>query len=479
MKKAMIALLTILILLVVILGTFFVFDVEPIIELNGDSIIELEYGKEPYEEQWANASLVEQHFGITLMKLRVNAEMLTEEPIDTIGIYKILYKTKFIYKMAKVERTIYIIDTEPPIIELVEQTDSELTIPGEKFVEVGYTATDNVDGNITHLVESKEEDGKVIYTVIDSSGNVATIERKIKYKDTEPPIITLIGSENQTLKVGETYNEHGYVAEDAIDGDLSNRVVISSNVDNQTPGLYEITYTVEDNSGNKGIAKRKITVLSPLHNDTGNNTNKVIYLTFDDGPGQYTEKLLNILDEYNVKVTFFVTNQYSKYRDLIGEAYRRGHTVAIHTYTHDYSKIYANKDAYYEDLNKMQEIIVAQTGMPTNLFRFPGGSSNTVSRSYCEGIMTQLTKSLQDDGYHYFDWNVSSGDAGETTQTSKVIENVINGCSGKQVSVVLQHDIKGFSVDAVKDIIEWGLSNGYTFKPLDENSPTAHHGVNN
>ena len=227
------------------------------------------------------------------------------------------------------------------------------------------------------------------------------------------------------------------------------------------------------------MARRTVTVVSPTPDSADTSGDKVIYLTFDDGPGPYTEKLLNILDDYNVKVTFFVTNGNPEYRDLIGEAYRRGHTVAIHTYSHDYSDVYSSKEAYYDDLNKMQEIILEQTGETTTLFRFPGGSSNMVSRKYCKGIMSLLTKSLEEDGYHYFDWNVSSADAGGTTETSVVVNNVINGCSGKRASIVLQHDIKGFSVDAVAQIIEWGLRNGYTFRGLDENSPTAHHGINN
>ena len=476
MKKAFITLLVVLILLIVAIGTIFVVDIEPMLELVGDEQIEINYGNE-YEDMGATAYLVEQHFGITLIPVNVNVQNNIQN--TQLGIYKVTYQTKFLYKSIEIERTVVVVDKEPPTIELVEQQDNALTIPGEKFKETGFKAIDNVDGDITNKVESKELDGKVIYIVTDSSGNTTKVERIIKYKDIEPPTITLVGSINQTLKVGETYNEFGYVAEDNVDGDLSNKVVVTNNIDTNTPGMYEIIYSVEDSSGNKAEEKRKITVLAPQQNNPTANGDKVIYLTFDDGPGQYTEKLLNILDEYNVKVTFFVTNQYPKYRDLIGEAYRRGHTVAIHTYTHDYSKIYKSKDAYYEDLNKMQEIIVEQTGSPTNLFRFPGGSSNTVSRSYCDGIMTKLSKDLQDDGYHYFDWNVSSGDAGETTQTSKVVENVINGCSQHNISVVLQHDIKGFSVDAVKEIIEWGLTNGYQFRGLDENSPTAHHGINN
>ena len=126
----------------------------------------------------------------------------------------------------------------------------------------------------------------------------------------------------------------------------------------------------------------------------------------------------------------------------------------------------------------MQDLIYDKTGIRTTLCRFPGGSSNLVSR-FNPGIMTRLSKELTDRGFQYFDWNVSSGDAGETTSTSKVAQYVKSGMARNGVSIVLQHDIKGYSVNAVEEIIQWGLANGYTFKALDATSPTAHHGINN
>ena len=93
--------------------------------------------------------------------------------------------------------------------------------------------------------------------------------------------------------------------------------------------------------------------------------------------------------------------------------------------------------------------------------------------------MSRLAYTMTNMGYRYFDWNVTSGDAGETTRTRTVIANVKEGCSEHRVSVVLQHDIKDFSVDAVEEIILWALNNGYTFLPLDESSPGMHHGINN
>lgn len=215
---------------------------------------------------------------------------------------------------------------------------------------------------------------------------------------------------------------------------------------------------------------------APLTTDDPAPNGRVIYLTFDDGPGRHTERLLDILDKYDVKATFFVINTSHTY--LIAEEFKRGHSVGIHCNTHDYRTIYKNEDAYFDDLEEMQSVILEQTGKRTSLLRFPGGSSNTVS-CFNKGIMTRLTEAVENKGYTYFDWNVSSGDAGRTTETSQVVENVISGIKKRDVSVVLQHDPKSFSVDAVEEIILWGLENGYTFLPLTSDSPTCHHGVVN
>ena len=123
-------------------------------------------------------------------------------------------------------------------------------------------------------------------------------------------------------------------------------------------------------------------------------------------------------------------------------------------------------------------MIYRQTGSYTRIFRFPGGSSNTVSR-FNRGIMTRLSQDMSDMGYRYFDWNVSSGDAGETTRTDTVYQNIVDGCSTLRASVVLQHDIKDYSVAAVERVILWGLNNGYVFRPLDLSSPEVHHKIAN
>jgi len=201
-----------------------------------------------------------------------------------------------------------------------------------------------------------------------------------------------------------------------------------------------------------------------------------IALTFDDGPSAYTEKLLDVLDKYNVKATFFVVDT-GRY-DVLEDEYRRGHTIGVHSASHDYAKIYASADAFWDDFDRMADIIYEHTGERPELLRFPGGSSNTVS-SFDAGIMTRLAAQAQERGYAYFDWNVLSGDAGQTKDTAQVVKNVIEGIKAHKKSVVLQHDSQGFSVDAVEQIIVWGQENGYTFLPLTKDSYAAHHVIAN
>jgi peptidoglycan/xylan/chitin deacetylase (PgdA/CDA1 family) len=377
----------------------------------------------------------------------------------------------------EVYREIVYDDREAPVITL-EGEEALQVEKGEAYEEPGYTATDDCDGDLTAAVTVEETDGKLLYTVTDSYGNQGTAERTIDYVDTKPPVLTLSGDAEVWMKAGQTYVDPGFIAEDLGDGDLTSLVTVSGTVNQYHASDYELLYTVTDAAGNTATATRTVHVEPQPQPDVVEPGEKVVYLTFDDGPGAYTQELLDVLEEYNVKATFFVTGANAQYQDMIAKEAAAGHTVGIHSYSHNYNTVYASEDAYFEDVDKMQEIVEAETGRKTSLLRFPGGSSNTVS-SYNPGIMTELTEDVEDMGYQYFDWNVSSGDAGETTDTETVAQNVISGMQQHKVSVVLQHDIKSFSVDAVEEILSWGIENGYTFLPLTSSSPTAHHGVNN
>lgn len=452
---------------------FFVFNFY--IEMNTkETAVVLEY-QDDYKDKKPSAKLK----GKYLFKKGFPLDVQVKGKVDTdkLDEYKLVYSASFLHLKKQSSKTITVKDTTAPVLTL-QTKEGYSILPNQEYVEEGYEAEDNFDGKLTDKVTISVTGDIITYSVTDSSGNHTQVERKIPYLDTIAPELTLKGETNITIEQWGTYSEPGYVATDNCDGDITSKVIKSGYVDHRVSGTYTLTYSVKDTYGNQAIAKRTVTVKKAVvHYDTIVPNGKTIYLTFDDGPGPYTEELLTILDKYNVKATFFVVN--GKYNHLIAKEAQAGHAVGIHSTTHNYGQIYASPKAYFDDLYQMQGIIYGQTGIRPTIVRFPGGSSNTVSRKYCSGIMSQLTKSLVDSGFQYFDWNVSSGDAGGTTSTATVVQNVINGVSNKNISIVLQHDIKQFSVKAVEDIIIWGLNNGYTFKPLDMTSPTVHQRVNN
>ena len=205
---------------------------------------------------------------------------------------------------------------------------------------------------------------------------------------------------------------------------------------------------------------------------------KVVYLTFDDGPSIYTNDILNILDKYNVKATFFVTCS-GDINGLAKKILDKGHTLALHTCTHKYSNIYSSEDAYFNDLNEISTRVENITGYKSKYIRFPGGSSNTVSR-FNRGIMTRLTKKVQENGYKYYDWNIDSNDAAGANK-NQVYSNVIGALknSNRTTNMVLMHDTKSSTKDALDNIIKDALDMGYTFSNINDYTSEIHHGVNN
>lgn len=262
-----------------------------------------------------------------------------------------------------------------------------------------------------------------------------------------------------------------------MDGDLTSQVTVEGTVDCFSPGTYPITYRVTDAYQNTTVVIRKVRVEAAERPEIRWPETKTIYLTFDDGPGPYTEILLDILDSWGVKATFFVVDSEDNW--LMKEIVDRGHSIGIHSVTHDYGQIYSGSETYFADLYAMQQIIYDHTGVETWLMRFPGGSSNEVSIQYCKGIMTRLTEAVQDAGFRYFDWNVDSDDAGNARRSRTVADNVKKGIMEVGTALVLQHDIHAYSVDAVEEIIRWGVENGYEFKPLEMDSPGFPHPLNN
>ena len=378
---------------------------------------------------------------------------------------------------------------EEPVLTLLGEETIQLEV-NEPYEEFGITATyhqKDVSKDVVIMGKvNVEKIGtyQIYYQYTYQKDKIKEIQRTVKVEDHIAPKIELKGRVEMTLYENEKYEEPGYVVEDNVDQNLTKEVKIEKKVVNDKE--YQLIYKVKDKSGNEAEAVRKICLKEvekkPENNkpSTGSN-NGVIYLTFDDGPSlTSTPKILDILKEEDVKATFFILNYNKNQEVLVKRIVKEGHSIGIHGYSHDYKKIYQSVDSYMENITKLQDKIRKSTGVTTNLTRFPGGSSNTVS-SFNPKIMTKLTKEVVKRGYRYYDWNVSSGDAGEAKNRDEVYQNVIKDLYRNGNNVVLMHDFSGNqkTVDALRAIIQYGKKNGYTFEPITENTPMVTHRINN
>lgn len=200
-----------------------------------------------------------------------------------------------------------------------------------------------------------------------------------------------------------------------------------------------------------------------------------VYLTFDDGPSSNTGKILDILDDYSVKATFFVNGKTDSHSlKMYKRIVKEGHTIGMHSYTHDYSQVYASLDSFKDDLKRIQDLIYKETGVMSDLYRFPGGSSNQVS----DTDMSVFIKYLNEQGITYFDWNVMSGDAtNEKITQHDIIENVMNDVVKYKTSVVLMHDAanKDNTVKALPKLIEKLQSKGAVLLPITKDTTLVQH----
>lgn len=393
------------------------------------------------------------------------------------------YTIKYVYKHNKntltAVRNIKVVDKTAPTIKL--NGASEVTASSrELYKESGTKAVDNYDGDITGNVwvtEKREGNDYIfIYKVEDSSGNSAQTTRRVHIKDIVAPVIKLSGGREVYVPLGGSYSEPGVTASDDLDGDLTSKIKSSGSVDTSKSGPYTITYTVSDKAGNSSTVKRTVRVYA----NQSDNPNRV-YLTFDDGPSNVTTRILDTLAQYNVKATFFIINYNDSKKPIIQRMINEGHTVALHSYNHQYSN-YTSVETYMNDLHKLHDKVLADFGYDAKIMRFPGGSSNAVSKKYCTGIMSKLVEIVEGEGYTYFDWNVSSGDAeGNGIASQKLINNVVKGLRPNRNNVVLMHDTgaKSTTADALPEILNQCIANGYAILPITSDTLPVHHRVQN
>lgn len=209
------------------------------------------------------------------------------------------------------------------------------------------------------------------------------------------------------------------------------------------------------------------------------STGKIAYLTFDDGPSQNTELILDLLKAYEIKATFFVNGNHTEFGKRI---YKRivdeNHTLANHTYSHDYSYVYSSMENYIKDTEKLNQLLYEATGMIPQLIRFPGGSNNHVSIGYGGTLlMKNLIQWAKEQGYEYYDWNVDSKDTSSKAPSMvMIVEATLEQIKDQQVVNILLHDAahKTTTVEALPVIIETLIRRGYSFKAITGDSMVIH-----
>lgn len=394
-----------------------------------------------------------------------------------LGKYNIVYT----YNNNDYEVSVEIVDTKKPKFEIVDlDLDVGMKISPKSMVKNIEDATKTTVKFKKDYKFDKEGVVAVVVQVIDEAGNISEKKAKVKLvKDEVGPEINGI-SELTVAKGGKADYNSGVNVTDNRDPNPK-LDIDSSKVDIDKLGTYKAKYTATDRSGNKTKKERTVKVVEKKDIGTSQQSNeKIVYLTFDDGPSANTQKILEILERYNAKATFFVTGTNQNYNYLIKEAHDKGHTIGLHTYCHDYKTVYSSVEAYFDDLTKVGNMVKDLIGYTPKYIRFPGGSSNTVSRKYTPGIMTTLSKEVINRGYQYYDWNGDSTDAsGNNVPVNKLIANAT---SSKSNNInILFHDTsaKSTTVQALPAIIENYLARGYRFEAINDSSFAPHQGINN
>lgn len=393
--------------------------------------------------------------------------------MEALGQYQVIYTIKDKQETLMVN----VVDKLNPEFDLYEKT----IVLGEEIEakELVYNIKDDSKVNIFYAKEydfSSSGDYPVKVVVEDDYGNKTIKETVIhvEEKDTIPPVMK--GLNPLIVEQGTAIDYYSGVSVTDNQDPNPTFTIDFNDLKENVPGSYEIYYMTIDRQGNSAIYTRTVTVKK-----ISETQQKVVYLTIDDGPSYNTPEILEILNRYNAKATFFVTGECPEYYSYIKIAHDLGHTIGMHTYCHNYSTIYSSDQAYIEDLNAISDVVEQQIGYRPNIFRFPGGSSNTVSRHYNLGIISRLVDYANRNGWIYYDWNADIGDGNSGMESQDLIDRAVESGKGINRIVMLMHDGRGSqeSVKALPTIIEYYQSLGYEFKAIDENAPTAHHKIAN
>ena len=276
----------------------------------------------------------------------------------------------------------------------------------------------------------------------------------------ENPLATTLSSDENQLKTS-------VLGENTVLNGSTDQEVTSENPENQ------ISASTTD--GEKTKASDENLTPTPTIDPDKPYSNKTVYLTFDDGPSNHTDQILDMLDKYGIKATWFVCGKTSDAnKEMIKEISDRGHTIGLHSYSHDYD-IYKSLDAFEKDYNKLAELLKEILGYEPKYFRFPGGSSN----NYCKSLTIQpFIKFVMNRGCNYYDWNVINCDAdGKKHTNQEMIDSVVNGCVDHDTCMVLMHDTnaKMQTLETLEETIQILVSKGAKFDKITDETPLIQH----
>lgn len=396
--------------------------------------------------------------------------IVLEGTVDTskLGTFEVSY----LFEEGRYPFTVEVSDNKGPTLTLNDVVvDINTPITAEDFItEIGDAS------NYSFRMDGQTDPGssgtfQVTITARDAYNNVTTKKAQlIRKADKTAP--SLEGFDEKIVMLqGDVYAPRSYIINDDLDKDP--KVYIdSSQLDISTPGTYNVQYTTSDRSGNQRSYHQTVVVQS--NPDFGK---PICYLTFDDGPSELTPQILEVLNQYNVKGTFFVSGLNEKYFNYINTIKQDGHAIGLHSYTDNYPVVYASEEAYFDDLQKISDLVTKQTGNKVDILRFPGGSSNAMASTYSQGLMNTLIKDIALKGYSYFDWNVDSADdSGPVVDVETIVASACRGIGLDNV-VILMHDAVGKenTVQALPQIIQAYQSQGYVFRGLTRTSVPVHH----
>lgn len=253
----------------------------------------------------------------------------------------------------------------------------------------------------------------------------------------------------------------------------------------QTSQLQQTEKKLSSTQGEISRTNSELQIITKKYNDASSrllvkqsfsvtsstSTEKIAYLTFDDGPSKYTPQLLQALKQAGVKATFFVVGiNCQEYPDAVKKIHADGNVVGVHSWTHKYSYIYANLDNFKQDYNQLQDYLTQQLGAAPTICRFPGGTNNTVSKKYTSvPIMQEAVNWVESLGTRPIDWDADAGDAETPIPTKdQIVQHIANEIGSKNNPVILMHDFgnRTSTIDAIPAVVQELKARGYSFGTL-------------